>query len=333
MRVFITGGTGFIGSRLTEKLISQNHDVTLLARNPSAAAFNGNDKVTMIKGDLFNNAVLLEGMKDCDWVFHMAAYAKPSYKDPSIVTGINVDGTVNVFEAALESNVKKVVFTSTGGTMSYSHDGKSVDESTNPDPELQTLYEKTKAEAEKIALDFSKKGLAIVTVNPTRVYGPGKLTESNSMTKIIRLYISGLWRIIPGDGKSIGNYVFIDDVVEGHILAARYGKSGERYILGGENHSFRELFDIIGETAGKRRILVNLPAGLMKGIIKLFNFISKISGSAPAITMDWLDKYLNNWIMSSDKAIKELGYKITPFSAGVSSTIQWLKTKQNGTGK
>jgi farnesol dehydrogenase len=333
MRVFITGGTGFIGSRLTEKLISQNHDVTLLVRNPSAAAFNGNDKVTMIKGDLFNNAVLLEGMKDCDWVFHMAAYAKPSYKDPSIVTGINVDGTVNVFEAALESNVKKVVFTSTGGTMSYSHDGKSVDESTNPDPELQTLYEKTKAEAEKIALDFSKKGLAIVTVNPTRVYGPGKLTESNSMTKIIRLYISGLWRIIPGDGKSIGNYVFIDDVVEGHILAARYGKSGERYILGGENHSFRELFDIIGETAGKRRILVNLPAGLMKGIIKLFNFISKISGSAPAITMDWLDKYLNNWIMSSDKAIKELGYKITPFSAGVSSTIQWLKTKQNGTGK
>lgn len=333
MKAFITGGTGFIGSRLTEKLISENHDVTLLARNPSAAAFTGNNKVTLIKGDLFNKAVLLEGMKDCDWVFHMAAYVKPSYKDPSIVTGINVDGTVNVFDAALESSVKKVVFTSTGGTMSYSHDGKPVDESTNPDPELHTLYEKTKVEAEKIALDFCKKGLAVVTVNPTRVYGPGKLTESNSMTKIIRLYISGLWRIIPGDGKSIGNYVFIDDVVEGHLLAARNGKSGERYILGGENHSFRKLFDIIGEAAGERRILVNLPAGLMKGIIKLVMFISKITGSAPAITMDWLDKYLNNWIMSSDKAIKELGYKITPLSTGASRTIQWLKTKQNGTGK
>ena len=333
MRVFITGGTGFIGTRLTEKLISENHDVTLLVRNPSGAVFSGNDKVTLIKGDLLNKAVLLEGMKDCDWVFHMAAYVKPSYKDPSIVTGINVDGTGNVFDAALEANVKKVVFTSTGGTMSYSHDGKPVDESTNPDPELHTLYEKTKVEAEKIALDFCKKGLAVVTVNPTRVYGPGKLTESNSMTKIIRLYISGLWRMIPGDGKSIGNYVFIDDVVEGHLLAARYGKSGERYILGGENHSFRELFDIIGEAAGKRRILVNLSAGLMKGIIKLVMFISKITGSAPAITIDWLDKYLNNWIMSSDKAIKELGYKITPFSEGVSRTIQWLKTKQYGTGK
>ena len=210
------------------------------------------------------------------------AWTKPTYKDPSLVTGINVEGTVNVFEAALAKGAKKVVFTSTGGTMSYSRDGKPVDETTNPDPRLHTLYEKTKAEAEKITVDYSKKGLNVVTVNPTRVYGPGKLTESNSITKIIRLYLSGLWRIIPGDGKSIGNYVFIDDVVEGHILAARYGRSGERYILGGENLSFREMFNIIGETTGKRRILVNLPAGLMKGIINIVMFISKITGSTPA---------------------------------------------------
>jgi nucleoside-diphosphate-sugar epimerase len=332
MKVFITGGTGFIGSGLTEKLISENHEVIILARNPSAVRFNAKDKVNIIKGDLSNKSALTEGMKDCDWVFHMAAWAKPSYKDPKIVTGINIDGTVNVFDAALESHVKKVVFTSTGGTMSFSHDGNPVDESTNPDPILHTLYEKTKAKAEKIAIDYSKKGLAVITVNPTRVYGPGMLTESNSMTKIIRLYISGLWRIIPGNGKSIGNYVFIDDVIEGHILAARFGRSGERYILGGENHSFRDLFDIIGETAGKKRIMVNLPAGLMKGIVKGFMFISKISGSPPAITIDWLDKYLNNWIMSSDKATKELGYKITPLSEGVFRTIQWLKTMNNGTG-
>jgi farnesol dehydrogenase len=333
MRVFITGGTGFIGSGLTEKLISENHEVTLLVRNPSAALFPGNEKVRIIKGDLSNKSALLEGMKDCDWVFHMAAWAKPSFKDPKIVTGINIEGTVNVFKAALESHVKKVVFTSTGGTMSYSHDGNPVDENTNPNPVLHTLYEKTKAEAEKIAIEYSKKGLAVITVNPTRVYGPGKLTQSNSMTKIIGLYISGLWRIIPGNGKSIGNYVFIDDVIEGHILAARFGRSGERYILGGENQSFRGLFDIIGETAGKERILVNFPAGLMKGIIKGFMFISKISGSPPVITIDWLDKYLNNWIMSSNKASIELGYKITPLSEGVSRTIQWLKTKKDGTGK
>lgn len=333
MKVFITGGTGFIGTRLTEKLISENNTVTLLARNPSTSAFAGDDRVTLLKGDLFNKSVLLEGMKDCDWVFHLAAYAKPSYKDPSQVTRVNVDGTVNVFEAALQSNVKKTVFTSTGGTMSFSHNGKPVDESTNPNPELHTLYEKTKADAEKIAVDYSKKGLDVVIVNPTRVYGPGKLTESNSLTKIITLYISGFWRIVPGDGKAIGNYVFIDDIVEGHILAAKYGRSGERYILGGENHSFCDLFAIIGNEAGKKRILVNLPAGLMKGIIGLSVFFSKIARTPPALTMDWLDKYLNNWIMSSEKAIEELGYKVTPLNTGVSKTIQWLKTKKNVAGK
>lgn len=333
MKVFVTGGTGFIGARLTEKLIESDHEVTLLARNPSMVPYAGNEKVTILKGDLSDRDLLIKGMKSCDWVFHMAAYAKPSYKDPSVVTGINVDGTVNVFEAALESGVRKVVFTSTAGTMSYSHDGMPVDEETNKNPELHTLYEKTKAEAEKIAVDYTAKGLDVVIVNPTRVYGPGRLSESNSVTRIIKLYMSGLWRINPGDGSSTGNYVYVDDVAEGHILAARHGRGGERYILGGENHSFSRLFDTIGTAAGKKRILVKLPAGLMKAIVKIITFFSGIFRISPPITRDFLDKYLRDWIMSSDKAVRELGYRITPLSEGVSKTIEWLKTISDGRSK
>lgn len=333
MKVFVTGGTGFIGARLTEKLIESDHEVTLLARNPSMVPYAGNEKVTILKGDLSDRDLLKKGMKSCDWVFHMAAYAKPSYKDPSVVTGINVDGTVNVFEAALESGVRKVVFTSTAGTMSYSHDGMPVDEETNKNPELHTLYEKTKAEAEKIAVDYTAKGLDVVIVNPTRVYGPGRLSESNSVTRIIKLYMSGLWRINPGDGSSTGNYVYVDDVAEGHILAARHGRGGERYILGGENHSFSRLFDTIGTAAGKKRILVKLPAGLMKAIVKIITFFSGIFRISPPITRDFLDKYLRDWIMSSDKAVRELGYRITPLSEGVSKTIEWLKTISDGRSK
>ena len=333
MKVFVTGGTGFIGTRLTEKLVSEKHSVTLLVRNNLSAAFPGSHQIKQVKGDLSNKPALLEGMEGCDWVFHLAAYAKLSYKDPSVVTRINVEGTVNVFRAALESGVSKVIFTSTGGTMSYSRDGKPVDELSNPNSDLHTLYEKTKAEAEKIALDFSREGLDVVTVNPTRVYGPGKLTESNSLTKIIRSYIAGRWRIIPGDGRSIGNYVYIDDIVEGHILAARYARKGERYILGGENRSFKELFEIIGESAGNKRTMVNMPAGLMKGIAGIVMSFSKITGSPPVITTEWLDKYLKDWIMSSDKAVKELGYRVTPLAEGVSRTIEWLKSNQHGNGK
>jgi nucleoside-diphosphate-sugar epimerase len=324
MKIFITGGTGFIGRRLTEKLVSLGHEVILLLRDPAKAASYDNGKVQYILGDIFNREALIKGMAGCDLVFHMAAYTKPGSADPSIPYKINVTGTVNVLETATACHVKKIVLTSTGGTMGYSQNGNPVNELTNSEPQFNTIYEKTKFEAERIATEYSDRGIDIVIVNPTRVYGPGILSKSNSLTKLIKLYISGLWRILPGSGKSIGNYVYINDVVDGHILAARSGIKGERYILGGENLTFRELFDITGEISGKKRVLFPLPSVIMKVIIKSALFISWITGKPPFITSGWLDKYMNDWIMSSDKAVNELGYRITPFRTGVAETITWI---------
>ncbi len=214
----------------------------------------------------------------------MAAYTKPGSADPSLPYKTNVTGTVNVLEAAAVCHVKKIVLTSTGGTMGCSKNGNPVNELTNSKPQFNTIYEKTKFEAEKIAKEYSARGIDIVIVNPTRVYGPGILSKSNSLTKLIKLYISGFWRILPGNGNSIGNYVYINDVVDGHILAARSGIKGERYILGGENLTFRELFDITGEISGKKRVLFPLPSVIMKVIIKSALFISWITGKPPFIT-------------------------------------------------
>lgn len=332
MKIFITGGTGFIGGRLIEKLVADNHDVVLLIRDPGKADNFKNKKVTFISGDLFDRDSIKKGMTGCDWVFHLAAFTKPWSKDPSLAYKTNVTGTIDIFEAALECNVKKVVLTSTAGTMSFSHDGKPVNELTNRNPEYHTLYESTKAEAERIAGDYCKKGLHIVIVNPTRVFGPGRLTKSNSLTKIIKWYIAGLWRILPGNGDSIGNYVYIDDVIEGQILAAMYGGKGERYILGGENLSFNELFSVIGETTGIKRKIFPLSFTALKIIMRITTLITKLAGMPPVITREWLDKYMKDWIMSSEKAIKEIGYKITPFSDGVRETINWLKSKQKENG-
>jgi len=327
MKVFVTGGTGFIGTKLVERLVSENHEVAVLLRRDSFPEFAGREKISFIMGDLFDEAALKKGVTGCDWVFHLAAFTKPWAKDPLLIARTNVTGTINVLEAAKRSNVRKVIITSTAGTMGHSYDGTAVGERTNTDPLLHTLYEKTKAEAEKIAIDYSRKGLNIVIVNPTRVYGPGILSESNSMTKILKSYISGWWRIIPGNGHTIGNYVFIDDVVSGHILAARSGRSGERYILGGENVSFREFFRIAGEVSGTARHMISLPFGLLKGVIKIIRFFSRISGIPPVITMEWLDKYSKDWILSGEKANQELGYIITPLREGIFKTVNWIKSQ------
>lgn len=213
MKIFITGGTGFIGNRLTERQVQENNEIILLVRNPEKKNWYNAPNVSVIKGDLFTKDVLEEAMKECDTVYHLAAFTSPWSDDPAISFRTNATGTTNILDTALKCRVRKVVVTSTGGTLSYSYDGKPVDESAELKDRYNTEYESTKAAAEKSVKEFCDRGLDVTIVNPTRVYGPGRLSVSNSMTKVINWYSKGIWRIMPGNGHAIGNYVFVDDVV------------------------------------------------------------------------------------------------------------------------
>lgn len=325
MKIFLTGATGFIGSRLVEKLLLENHDVVMLVRSISGELVKKSRRIKIIQGDLLDIDSIVCGMKECELAFHLAAYTLPWSKDPSLPFRINVTGTENVLKAALIAGIRRVIITSTAGTMGISKYGKSIDETVINNEGLFTEYEKNKAEAEKIVSDYFKKGLEIVIVNPTRVYGPGRLTVSNSVTKIIFMYLHGLWRIMPGNGSAVGNYVFIDDVVDGHLLAAKYGVAGERYILGGENLSFSGFFKTLEDIGGKKRIMIYLPAGFLKVLVRTLSFIFQLFHKYPVITEEWLRKYLSDSIVSSKKAEVNLGYKITPFREGAMKTIDWLK--------
>lgn len=331
MKIFITGATGFIGNHLATRL-AKEHDVTALVRNPVYNDEFRRKNIKTLKGDIFNEQALRSGMEGCDWVFHLAAYARPTSFDKELPWKTNVVGTVNVLRAAEAEKVRKVVITSTGGTVGYSRDGRPVDEETNRDIEYHTDYERSKAEVEKIAFFSSSQAMNVIVVNPTRVFGPGRVSKSNSVTRIIDLYGKGLWRIIPGDGTSIGNYVFIDDVVNGHILAALHGKGGQRYILGGENISFNEFFDITGKVYANRRRMLRISNSDLKRIAHIQGFFSGIIGRPPLISGNWIDKYLQNWIISSNKAINDLSYSITPFEEGVLQTVRWLKTGRYNAG-
>jgi len=260
-------------------------------------------------------------------VFHLAAEARPGSKDNSAFEKNNVDGTRNILQASLDHNITKVVVTSSAGTIQPSEADTLSDESTPRKTGYFNEYEVTKASAENIAIDYCNLGLDVCIVNPSRVYGPGLPTISNAVTRIIDQYYRGKWRVIPGDGGAIGNYTYIEDVVEGHILASEKGIKGERYILGGENLSFSELFKIIARVTGKKRLMLKFPVSLMLMTARILKFYSLITRTAPLITPGWVKKYMYHWRLSSNKAIRELGYKITPFDRGCKETFEWLKSK------
>jgi farnesol dehydrogenase len=325
MKYFLTGISGFIGLNLARQLVTDGHTVNAIIRGPAPEEFKDNPAVRFFKADLQSIEKLKEAMEGCEMAFHLAAFARPWSKDPGDFQRVNVEGAANVFEAALACGLKKVIFTSSAATMSPSDGQEPANEFTTRSVPYFNPYESTKAEAERLAQAYCQKGLPVVIVNPTRVYGPGPINASNSLTRMIDGYRKGSWRIIPGDGKNIGNYVYIDDVVHGHMLASQKGKPGEKYILGGENLTFDELFSILGNITGTRRRMLHLPLVIMTITSRLMVWQNSVTGIPPAITPDFVKKYMNHWSLSSDKAISELGYKVTSFETGAGFTLEWLK--------
>jgi farnesol dehydrogenase len=170
------------------------------------------------------------------------------------------------------------------------------------------------------------KELEIVIVNPTRVYGPGIMSDSNGVTRMIRSYLNNNWRYVPGNGNQSGNYVFVEDVVSGHLLAMEKGIPGQRYVLGGENLSYRQLFEIISTVSGVRKRLIGIPLWLMIPAAAAMKEAAKITGRPPLIVPELVRKFHHHWIVSSEKATRELGYAPLPAAEAISITVDWIKT-------
>lgn len=322
-KIFVTGGTGFIGQKLAKKLADQGHEVVALIRSKSKAKDLAHDNISFVEGDLFNIAALEVGMHEADEVYHLAAFASVWAKDNTFAK-VNIDGTLNILDAAKKKGVKKVLVTSTAGVIGPAIDGP-VNEETPRQVDFFTEYESTKYESELKIKEYVAKGQHIVIVNPTRVYGPGPLNVSNSVTKLIKQYIEGKWKFIPGDGMSTGNYVYVDDVINGHMLAMEKGRAGERYLLGGEDATYHELFDLIAKVGGTKHKLYKMPLSVLLTFGRIQLFLAETFGRQPLITPGWVRKYLYKWSVSSAKAQNELGYQPTSLAAGINETVDWLR--------
>lgn len=322
-KIFVSGATGFIGIQLVKRLIGSGNEVHALYRSETKADLIRIEGVTLFKGDIMDKQCLSLAMKGCSQAYHVAAYAAVWSKDPSLFFQFNVNGTLNVLEAARLTGIDRVVLTSTAGILGPS-EKEPVNENSPAPPSFFTLYEDSKHQMEQEIKKHSGTNPEVVLVNPTRVYGPGFLSKSNGMSLMIKKYIAGSWRFIPGDGKRMGNYVYVEDVVTGHLLAMEKGKSGERYVLGGEDISYNQLFDFVRTSSGVSKRLFHIPVQLLFLAAGLFSSLSKITGKPPLIVPSWVRKLTHNWLVSSEKAIKELGYSPMNAKEGIDHTVQWL---------
>ena len=327
-RVFITGASGFIGSNLANALANAGTPVHVLVRQSSNTIDLHHPNITMFTGDILNVESIRMAMQGCTRVYHLAGLAKMWMKDKQAYHYINITGTDNVLGVARSLGIEKTVFTSTAGVLPPVKDSL-INERSPKQPALYTEYELTKNQAEEIAVTYIQEGLPVVITYPTNVFGEGIINDSNAATMMIRDYINGKWKIIPGDGEGIMNYVYIDDVIMGLILAMQTAQPGSSYILGGENASYNTFFALIKELTGIQRRLYHIPYPIVRSIAWLEDAKTKWIGLKPFITSEWVKKLPHNWSKDISKAKQELNYYPMSLKEGIARTIEWLgQTKQ-----
>lgn len=337
-KVFVTGATGFIGSQLVQQLLNRDITVRGLTRRatpplppgfvggPNQPNFWKHPHLELVLGDITDLDSLRRGMIGCSHVFHLAAYAKNWSPTKETFWQMNVQGMRNVFQVAKENNIKRIVWTSSVVTFGPTRPGEMANEhSPRITSEFLTEYEETKTLAEIEALNEAANGFPLVIVNPTRVYGPGLLSEGNAVSQLMDDYTRGKAPFLPNRGINIGNYGFVDDIAIGHILAMERGQIGERYILGGENISFQGLLQLMDEITGKRRLKIPL---LQFGPLLFARFQqhwAERHGTYPRITPGWVKTFMTDWNYSCKKAEQELGYHPISLREGLSITWNWIK--------
>jgi nucleoside-diphosphate-sugar epimerase len=329
MKILVTGATGYVGHQLALTLAKQGNCVHIIVL-PDQFSFNipMHKNIIAFIGDITDRDSIRTAMDGCEQVYHTAAFVKLFAKDPAVFYKVNVEGTNNLLTEAFDLGVKKFVYTSTCAVIGATilHPKSENDLRTTG---FDNDYELSKFMAENLVKEYANKGLFTAIVSLSKVYGPGKEKHPFSVNKVINKFIKGKLTFIPKPGNLVTNYCFIDDVVEGHILAMAKGISGEKYILGGENISYTDLFQTIRSLSGTKAKLIETPKLLVQTWALLQWLQYKITRKEPFVTAKAINHIFCNKTFNSSKAESQLGYRLTPLKDGLRQTIQFLNHKNN----
>lgn len=317
MRIFVTGGTGFIGSRVVARLCAAGHSVTCLVRSPQRAGRLSQPPVEIVTGDLADHAALAQGLADADACIHLASVsAWAQIAGPHVETTI-IDGTRNLLQAARARPRLRLIHVSSVAAVNGADRPITFDESSRFELASSGLrYAVAKHAAEQLVRTAAASGLNASIVNPGETYGSGDLDFVTAGPIRDQLRSRSPVFVLAG-GISVTH---IDDVAHGILQALALGRAGERYILGGDNLTLRAVAQLTLELAGRRKPIVTLSPGLVAAVAHGCQAAGLTPPLAPAL-IGYARRY---WFVSSAKAERELGYRTRPARAVFEPLIAWL---------
>jgi dihydroflavonol-4-reductase len=324
MKVFITGATGFVGSHVARALAAQGADLRLLVRSTSRLDNIADLRAETVTGDLRDPESLKKAMAGCEFVFHVAADYRLWVRDPEQMYRSNVEGTRAIIRAAQESGVRRVVYTSSVATMGFTREGHiAAEDSPVSIKEMVGHYKRSKFMAEQIALEAGNNGASVVVVNPTTPIGEHDIKP----TPTGRIVVDFLNRKFPAYVDTGLNLADVKEVARGHLSAMENARPGQRYILGGENLTLKQILDKLAALTGLSAPSMKVPHVVAMGFAVFDQFVTgTLRGKEPRATIDAVKMGRKKMFASSAKAERELGYKVLPVDNALRRAVDWFQS-------
>lgn len=322
MRALVTGATGFVGAALARTLLAAGWQVRVLVRAGSDRRNLRNLTVEPVVGDMTDAASLERAVGQCEAVFHAAADYRLWVPHPEDMYRVNVEGTRRLLEVAHRAGVQRIVYTSSVAAIGLPADGSPGTEATPVSlADMVGHYKRSKFLAERVALEAAERGVPVVIVNPAAPVGPRDIKP----TPTGQIVLDAALGRTPAYIDTGLNVVHVDDVAMGHVLAFHHGRAGERYILGGQNLPLREILVAVTRLAGRRPPLLRLPYGLVLPIAYLAQGWAKTTGGTTRLTVDSIRMARKYMYFSSEKAVRELGYRSRPAMLAFEDALRWFR--------
>jgi dihydroflavonol-4-reductase len=323
MTALVTGASGFLGNHVVQLLAERGERIRVLLRPTSQTRLLEGLAVERVFGDLRDRASLDKAVDGVRTVYHVAADYRLWARDPREIYESNVQGTRNLLEAARRAKVERFVYTSTVGTVAVPRGGVLPDESivTSLD-EMIGAYKRSKWLAEQEARKAAEAGLPVVIVNPTTPVGPGD-AKPTPTGRIIIDFLNGRMPAYVDTGL---NFVSVEDTAAGHLSAARRGRIGERYILGGENLTLKQALEILSQVSGRPAPRVRIPHVIALAAGYADAALSRLIRREPQIPLEGVRMARHSMFVNSERARAELGFSPGPVAAAFERAVRWYES-------